>query len=108
MGSANRKSCSCGLCPSCAPTHGGSCGSRRNSPADLALRMSEAALEETVPVEVDAMDGIASEEEAHNVERPARASGIHKHKDGDKTRTALKDLEIGAEILAKVKTVTSY
>jgi len=111
--SVNRKSCSCGLCPSCASTHGRSCGcascaSRRNSPANLALRMSEAALEETVPAEVDAMDGIASDEEAHNAERPARASGIHKHKDGDKIRTALKDLDIGAEVLAKVKTVTSY
>lgn len=71
--------------------------------------MSDAAVEEeAVPAEVEAMDGVASDEEAHNVERPARGSGIHKHnKDGD-SRVELKDLEIGAEVDAKVKTITSY
>ena len=56
--------------------------------------IEEAAAEDGVPVEVEAMDGVASEEEAHNVERPARGSGIHKHKDdetgiavGKRTRT---------------------
>lgn len=74
----------------------------------FALYMSDAAVEEAVPAEVEALDGIASEEEAHNVERPARGSGIHKHnKDGD-DRVELKDLEIGAEVTAKVKTITSY
>jgi len=69
--------------------------------------MSDAT--EEVPAEVAAMDGVASDEEAHNVERPARVSGIHKHRDGDrKNRTALSDLEIGAEVDAKVKTITSY
>ncbi|KAL7471979.1 hypothetical protein ACHAXS_012313 [Conticribra weissflogii] len=68
--------------------------------------MSEAT---EVPAEVEAMDGVASETEAHNVERPARGSGIQKHKDGDrKSRIALADLEIGAEVDAKVKTITSY
>lgn len=79
-----------------------------NTVGGFALRMSDALAEEAVPVEVDAMDGVASEEEAHNVERPARASGIQKHKEGDKERTELKDLVVGTEILAKVKTVTSY
>lgn len=55
------------------------------------------------------MDGVDSEEEAHNAERPARASGIHKHKDGDKNnRIDLTDLEIGATVDAKVKTITAY
>lgn len=71
--------------------------------------MSDTAVEEAVPAEVEAMDGVASEEEAHNVERPARGSGIHKHKEGEKSsRTELKDLEIGASVTAKVKTITSY
>ncbi|KAL7530525.1 hypothetical protein ACHAWF_003422 [Thalassiosira exigua] len=76
----------------------------------FALLMSDTAVEEAVPPEVEAMDGVASEEEAHNVERPARGSGIHKHhKDGDnQSRAELKDLEIGSEVTAKVKTVTSY
>jgi len=67
------------------------------------------AVEEAVPAEVEAMDGVASDEEAHNVDRPARGSGIHKHKEGDKKkRVELADLEIGAEVSAKVKTVTAY
>lgn len=77
--------------------------------------MSDTAVEEPatevedVPEEVVALDGIASEEEAHNVERPARGSGIHKHKDGEKSnRIELKDLEVGSEVDAKVKTITSY
>ena len=71
--------------------------------------IEEAAAEDGVPVEVEAMDGVDSEEEAHNVERPARGSGIHKHKDDEKSsRVALKDLEIGAEVDAKVKTITAY
>lgn len=112
--SANRKSCSCGQCAACASTHARFCScpacSGLTAGRGLALRMSDAAdaEAEAVPSEVVAMDGVASEEEAHNVDRPARASGIHKHKEGDKARVELKDLEIGAEILAKVKTVTSY
>ena len=70
--------------------------------------MSEAATEE-VPAEVEALDGVASDDEAHNVDRPARGSGIHKHKDDDrKKRTALADLEIGATVEATVKTVTDF
>jgi len=72
--------------------------------------MSETAVEEEVPSEVVALDGVASEEEAHNVDRPARGSGLHKHsKDDDKKkRTALSDLEIGSTVDAKVKTITAY
>jgi ribosomal protein S1 len=70
--------------------------------------MSDAAVEE-IPAEVEAMDGVASDEEAHNVDRPARGSGIHKHKDdGRKNRTALSDLEVGSTVEATVKTITSY
>jgi predicted RNA-binding protein with RPS1 domain len=69
--------------------------------------MSDAAVEE-VPAEVEAMDGVASDEEAHNVDRPARGSGIHKHHKDGKARTELKDLEVGAEVTAKVKTITAY
>eukprot|EP00578_Thalassiosira_sp_NH16_P020947 CAMPEP_0181086220 /NCGR_PEP_ID=MMETSP1071-20121207/5632_1 /TAXON_ID=35127 /ORGANISM="Thalassiosira sp., Strain NH16" /LENGTH=319 /DNA_ID=CAMNT_0023168045 /DNA_START=575 /DNA_END=1534 /DNA_ORIENTATION=- len=69
----------------------------------------DAVAEEAVPAEVVAMDGIASDEEAHNVDRPARGSGIHKHhKDDGAPRIELKDLEVGQEVSAKVKTITSY
>lgn len=83
------------------------------SPFAMVLKMSDAAVEdaveEAVPADIEAMDGINSEEEAHNVERPARGSGIHKHhKDDKQSRTALGELEIGAEVTATVKTITTY
>jgi predicted RNA-binding protein with RPS1 domain len=70
--------------------------------------MSEEAATEDVPPEVEAMDGVADEEEAHNTDRPARGSGIHKHKKGGSKGTPLAELEIGAEVEATVKTTTSY
>lgn len=94
-----------------ADTHSVGClcvGCGSSFAGGFALMMSDAAVEE-VPAEVEAMDGIDSEEEAHNVERPARGSGIHKHKDdAGKARVELKDLVIGEEVTAKVKTITSY
>ncbi|EED94698.1 predicted protein [Thalassiosira pseudonana CCMP1335] len=93
-------------CSSCTGSHPANCACFSCS-GGFALRMSEAVVEE-VPVEVEALDGVASDEEAHNVDRPARASGIHKHKEGGKQRTALADLEIGASVEATVKTITAY
>jgi len=68
------------------------------------LKMSET----DVPAEVQAMDGVASEEEAHNTERPARDSGIKKHKKGKNDGTPVGDLEIGSFVDGTVKTITSY
>ena len=70
--------------------------------------MSTVAADADVPTEVVAMDGVASDSEAHNVDRPARGSGIGKRKDDNTNRRELKDLIIGEEIMAKVKTITSY
>ncbi len=62
-----------------------------------------------VPAEVEAMDGVASDEEAHNTDRPARDSGIKKHKDRKgKKGTPLAELEIGSFVDGTVKTITSY
>lgn len=61
--------------------------------------------EPEVPAEVEALDGIESSDEAHNVERPAR------EKLQKKTKPALKSIdefEEGATISGKVKTITSY
>mmetsp|Transcript_24053 Transcript_24053/g.43159 ORF Transcript_24053/g.43159 Transcript_24053/m.43159 type:complete len:398 (-) Transcript_24053:92-1285(-) len=108
------KSCSGGCsCAGCTGTHSRSCNcagcTGRTAFAGFALFMSDSAADEAVPAEVVAMDGVASDEEAHNVDRPARDSGIHKHKEGDKdARVELKDLVIGAEVKATVKTITSY
>mmetsp|Transcript_28338 Transcript_28338/g.61700 ORF Transcript_28338/g.61700 Transcript_28338/m.61700 type:complete len:378 (+) Transcript_28338:112-1245(+) len=77
------------------------------------LRMADVAEAETetdadVPAEVEAMDGIASSEEAHNAERPARASIAKKHKGGERSGKPLSELEIGSSVEATVKAVQSY
>lgn len=79
------------------------------------LRMSEAEEEDSVknvgiPEEIEAIDGVESSEEAHNLERPARASGIKKHtkKESDDSRTPLSELKAGSIIEGSVKTIMSY
>ncbi|KAL3815831.1 hypothetical protein ACHAXA_007473 [Cyclostephanos tholiformis] len=108
------RSNTCG-CPDCARRHvaSSSCAcpdcARRTFTGFLPLSMSAVEGGVDVPVEVEAMDGVASEVEAHNVDRPARGSGIGKHnKDEKQARTDLGDLVIGSEVLAKVKTITTY
>merc|ERR1711976_374394 len=64
--------------------------------------------EEDVPAEVEAMDGVESEEEAHNADRPARDSGIKKHRKGKNTGTPISELEVGSYVDGTVKTITSY
>jgi len=53
------------------------------------------------------MDGVDSEEEMHNTERPARGSGTAKKHKKPKGKP-ISELEIGSTIPAKVKTIASY
>lgn len=82
--------------------------------AEEAAEVVEAVAEvaaEVVPVEVEAADGVADKEEAHNADRPARASGIKKHnKSGanNKPGTPLSELEIGSKVTGTVKAIQSY
>lgn len=57
-----------------------------------------------VPPEVEALDGINSEEEQHNAERPARKSIKKKVPKGK----PLSELKVGDVIRAKAKTIASY
>lgn len=66
--------------------------------------IEEAAAADDVPVEVEAMDGVASNDEAHNLERPARES-LKKHKKDGKS---LSEFSVGDTVNAKVKTITTY
>merc|ERR1712129_608756 len=59
-----------------------------------------------VPPEVVALEGIKDEQEAHNVERPVRGSGLHKKK--KPTGKELSEYEKGQTVQATVKTITSY
>ena len=77
--------------------------------ADVAEADTDTEAEADVPAEVEAMDGIGSSEEAHNADRPARASIAKKHKGGgDRSGIPLADLEIGSSVEATVKAVQSY
>jgi len=65
------------------------------------------AVADAVPDEVVAMDGVADNDEAHNLDRPARDSGTKKHKEGEK-KTPISELVIGSFVDGTVKTITSY
>lgn len=58
-----------------------------------------------VPVEVEAMDGVESSEEAHNLERPARQQ-IKKKKPSE--GKSLSELEEGSTVTGTVKSLASY
>ena len=71
---------------------------------DEAASIEAAATVDEVPVEIEALDGVASEDEAHNLDRPARES-LKKHK---KEGKPLSEFSVGDSVKAKVKTITSY
>lgn len=106
--SVHGASCGCGACAGNG-FHPVNCACP-NCARSTSLRMSDTAeaTEAEVPAEVEAMDGIASDEEAHNAERPARASIAKKHKGSGRPGTPLADLEIGASVEGTVKAVQSY
>lgn len=60
---------------------------------------------EDVPEEVAALDGVESEDEAHNVDRPARQQ-LRKKK-GNQGK-ALSEFEVGSTVKGTVKSITSY
>jgi len=64
------------------------------------------AVDEAVPDEVASLEGIADGEEAHNADRPQRASGKAKHK--KKGGKSISELEVGATVTGTVKTITAY
>lgn len=81
--------------------------SKMASPTSLFMSETADAPAE-VPAEVAALDGVATDEEAHNAERPARDSGIKKHKKGGSKGTPIADLEVGTFVDGTVKTITAY
>ena len=93
-------------CSACLATHSAACvcaACRGGSSTRLFMADDEAVAE--VPSEVASMDGIESEDEAHNAERPARASLSKKKAAKGKP---LSEFTVGQSVTAKVKTLTSY
>lgn len=70
---------------------------------EVAVAAVEAPLDVEVPSEVLAMDGVQSEDEAHNADRPARKSLKKKPKG-----LPLSDFKVGDTIKAKAKGVAAY
>ena len=74
------------------------------APAAETAASDETAADADVPDQVAAMDGILSEDEAHNAERPARKSLKKK----TENKTPLSELKVGDSISGRVKTITTY
>jgi len=77
------------------------------APAEVTAEVTPEATE-AIPEAVTALDGVESEEEAHNTDRPARPSGIQKHNKEKTAKISMKDLVIGSTVTATVKTITAY
>ena len=73
--------------------------------ADATDEADVPAVVEEIPTEVVAMDGIASEDEAHNSERPARKELKKKRPSKGKP---LSEFAVGSTVKAVVKSVASY
>lgn len=105
-------------CPNCAPAvvHSAGCPchgcARSNTRLNMMVEVpNEAPAGEVtdVPPEIEAIDGIESEQEAHNEQRMNNRGSLQKHKrepEGDKI--AVKDLEVGSMVSGKVKSIASY
>jgi len=78
------------------------------SEESVAVSEESSSATEEVPAEIAAIDGIADETEAHNVERPARGSGIKKHAKSEKSGKALSEFSVGESVEGTVKATTSY
>mmetsp|Transcript_16296 Transcript_16296/g.21320 ORF Transcript_16296/g.21320 Transcript_16296/m.21320 type:complete len:381 (+) Transcript_16296:89-1231(+) len=90
--------CTCSLCVR-ASTMLFSTATEDDAPVEVAAAV------EDVPVEVEALDGIESSEEAHNSERPARKAISKKAPSRGKPLT---EFSVGDSVKAKVKSITSY
>lgn len=114
VGKASQHAVGC-ACGSCVNVHSASCGcagcrSATALFADVAEGVSAedvpvSAEDVPVPAEVEAMDGVESTEEAHNVDRPARSA--LKKKRGPKGKD-LSEFEAGSTVKGSVRTITSY
>lgn len=111
LSGAHPTGCACAACN--VRTHPASCGcvscsARRGTAlfADVAEAEAETEAEPEVPAEVAALDGIESEEEAHNAERPARQN-LQKKKRTPKGKE-ISELEVGSTVSGKVRTITAY
>ena len=69
------------------------------------MLFADVATAEDVPAEVEAMDGVESDDEAHNVDRPARQQLKKKRAPKGKD---LSEFEAGSTVKGSVKSITNY
>jgi len=72
--------------------------------AEVAEETEAPVIEDEVPAAVAAMDGVENEDEAHNVDRPARQQ-LRKKKTKGKE---LSEFEVGSTVSGTVRSITSY
>jgi len=113
---AHSAGCTCSTCLLSLHPRGclcTACGGRRtglflaDTTAEAESSSSSTAQEDgeaEIPAEVAALDGVLSEDEAHNAARPARQS---LKKKGPKGKP-LSDFTVGSTVSGKVKTITNY
>mmetsp|Transcript_18054 Transcript_18054/g.50175 ORF Transcript_18054/g.50175 Transcript_18054/m.50175 type:complete len:372 (-) Transcript_18054:476-1591(-) len=92
-------------CPACtgAKTCRSGCPCPKCTGASTTQLFADVA-EEAVPAEVEAMEGVESSDEAHNLERPARAA-LKKKKPAGKD---LSEFSEGTTVKGTVKSITTY
>lgn len=99
---ASRHAAGC-PCDACTAAHPAACPCGLCRGARTML-FADAVAAEDVPEEVEALDGVESAEEAHNVDRPARKALKKKGPRGK----PLSEFSVGDTVSAKVKTITNY
>lgn len=104
MTAFHRLGCSCGACASSKTALFAEPASAVDA-IEASATETEAAAVGVVPEEVEAMDGVESPEEAHNVERPARQQ--LKKKKGNQGKP-LSDFEVGSTVKGTVKSIAGY
>jgi len=90
--------------PVCAPGCTGPCCTGVSINGRVSTSLFADVAETEVPAEVEAMDGVESNDEAHNVERPAR-SALKKKKPTGKD---LSEFSEGSTVKGVVKSIASY
>jgi elongation factor Ts len=95
--------CACGACRQGSALFADVAGevASEDAPAEVAAE----ATAEAVPAEVDALDGVESSDEAHNVDRPERKELKKKRAPKGKD---LSEFKVGSMVSGSVKSIQSY
>lgn len=103
-GESSRTGCNCPRCQGATHKVGCNCPSCANKLLRTVL-FSDASDDNELPAEIEAMDGVESKEEAHNLERPARQK-IQKKKQVE--GKSLSEFKEGSTVTGTIKSIAAY